>query len=274
MKKAREPSSREQKLKELITELHKFDCWIDFKKLKKIVSYGNALVPHLEKILCNVLGNRSKISLQNPPKDAEWFIVIHVLYLLAQLRSENSLDLILEFLSQKVEFLDYWLHDILCEDIWEVIYYLGQNQLNELEAFVLNQNVNVFSRLTVCTALIQMSARHKSKREEVARIFKRVFGLENEDPDFIGLLASELLDIKDESLHSGILNAIEQHNVWPGIISTQEVHLLYKNKKVRTLEVLDIFQRYKCFRQYGHFAQSRPLKPIKMKSSRKLKNQS
>jgi hypothetical protein len=274
MKKDGELNPHKQKIEKLINELHKFDCWIDFEKLREIVSYGNAIVPYLEKIISNALKKRAKFNLKAPPKDTDWFIVVHALYLLAQLRSEKSLDLVLEFLSQTQEYLDYWLHDLLIDDIWEVVYYLGRNQPNKLEAFVLNQNNSVFARLSVCTALIQISTRHKSKKEEITRIFKNVLASENEDPDFIGLLASELLDIKDECLRSSILRALKQQNVWPGIISAEEVKLLYENKKVRTLKPLDIFQRYEYFRQDAYFAQTSPLKPLIKKKVRKLKDHS
>lgn len=274
MKKDGELDQHKQKIEKLINELHKFDCWIDFEKLRKIVSYSNATVPYLETIIQNALKTRAKINLWALPKDkdTDWFTVVHALYLLAQLRSEKSLDLVLEFLAQKQEFLDYWLHDLLLDDIWEVVYYLGRNQPKKCEAFVLNQNNTVFARLSVCTALIQIMTHHKSKKEEITRIFKKVLALENEDPDFVGLLASELLDIRDEYLRSSILRALKQQNVWPGIISAEEVKLLYEKKKVRTMNPLDIFQRYDYFRQYAYFAQTSPFKPLRKKKPSKIKD--
>ncbi|MFQ5824016.1 MAG: DUF1186 domain-containing protein [bacterium] len=264
---------KEQKLEALIKELHHVDCWIDFKKLKEIVSYGQIVVPHLEEILQTALKKSSGINITNPPTGTDWFIVVHALYLLAQLRSEDSLDLVLAFLSQEQEILNYWLQDLLIEDIWEVVYFLGQNQLEKLEAFILNQNNNIFSRLAVGTALIQISAHDGSKKDNVARIIKKVLGLEKEDPDFIGLLSCELLDIKDEALRTSILEALEKHDVWPGLVSADEVQLIYKNKNLRAMIPLDIFQRYENFRQYAYFAQTSPFKPQKRKTRQKLANQ-
>ncbi|MFQ5707091.1 MAG: DUF1186 domain-containing protein [bacterium] len=274
MQKDEKLKFNEKRLETLIQELYKIDCWIDYEKLRELISCGREAIPYLESILRSTLENRSKIDYTTPPSDKEWFLVIHALYLLAHLRAHESLDLVLEILSQKQEFLDYWLHDLLNDDIWEVVYYLGQPHLKKLEAFVLNQEINLFSRLTVCTALIQISAHNQAKRAAIAAIFTKVLDLENEDPDFIGLLASELLDIKDESLRPQILQALERHGVWPGIVSTEEVQISYKNKKIRKLKPLDIFQRYDFFRQYAYFAQTSPFKPLKQEKRRKLENHS
>lgn len=264
---------KEAKLDALIQELHNYDCWIDFEKLEEIVSYGAEAVPHLEEILRTALEKRAEINLSSPPEDSHWFLVVHALYLLAHLRSEDSLDLVLEFLAQEQEILDYWLHDLLNEDIWEVVYFLGRNQLEKLEACVLNQKINIFSRLAVCTALIQISAHLESKKEAVARIIKKLLGLEKEDPDFIGLVASELLDIKDKTLQTSILEALEKHDVWPGIVSADEVRKLYKSNKVRAREPLDIYKRYEYFRHHAYFAETSPFRPHERKKRRKAEKQ-
>lgn len=263
----------EFKLPKLIKELHHVDCWIDFNKLQRLLDYGDEAVPELENIVRKALHRRTTQDFTAPPSDMPWYTVLHALYLLAELRSERSLDLVLEFLSQKEEFLDYWLHDLLNDDIWEVVYYLGQNQIDKLEAFVLNQKVSVFARLTVCTALIQIAAHDARKAPRVSAIFKKVLALEKEDPDFIGLLASELLDLKRDELKPAILEALDRHGVWEGIISAEEVEQSYRKRSVRKLNPLDLFERYEFFRQYAYFAQTSPFKPRKA-TRRKLKDQS
>ncbi|MFQ5865258.1 MAG: DUF1186 domain-containing protein [bacterium] len=261
---------RGQKLGVLIEQLENLDDWGDIRKVEEIASYGPKVVPYLEDILLTALEKSSKISLTNPPKDSDRFIVIHALYLLAHLQPEDSLDLVLQFLSQKQEILNCWLPDLLTEDIWEVVYFLGQNTIEKLEGFVLNQDNNMFSRLAVCTALIQMSANHESKKRAVARIVKKVLELEKEDPDFIGLLVSELLDIKDMTLQASILEALKRHDVWPGIISAEEVQLLYNKKEIRARAPLGIHKRYEYFRQCAHSVQTSPFNPQKRKKRRKV----
>ena len=69
--------------------------------------------------------------------------------LLAHLRAEDTLDIVLEFLALEQRALDYWLHDLLNDDLWEIIYLLGTNQIDELDEFVLNDANNIFYPLKI-----------------------------------------------------------------------------------------------------------------------------
>lgn len=246
----------QRRLETLLRDLRTADCSIESEKLQEILSFGSLAVPRLEAIIQNVLRKSSKIESNIAPKNTEWFILVHALYLLAHLRSEKSLALVLDFMSQKQQILDYWLHDLLNEDIWEVVYLLGRNQLTTLEEFVLNQENNSFSRLAVCTALVQIALNNTSKQKDVGKIFRKVLKLENEDPDFIGLVVSELMDLLDEGLRPLILNALEENDVWSGIISPEEVNRSYQNKHTRTLAPLDLSERYEYFRQQAYFSKT------------------
>ncbi|NIR50968.1 DUF1186 domain-containing protein [candidate division KSB1 bacterium] len=258
MRRGGENHSQETKLQDLIHELHKVDSRIDDNTLKEIVAFGSQAVPYLENILRQALQKSSNINVKTPQGDKDWFVVIHALYLLAELRSEDSLGLVLEFLSQKQDVLDYWLHELLDEDVWETLFFLGQNRLDELQTFVLDQSNNVFSRLAVCTALVQIGLHDSSKMSQITEIFKQVLTLKDEDSDFSGLLVSELLDLKDEALKPALLEAIEQNDVWEGIITVEEVNSIYENKRTRKLEPLNIFERYWLFRQYTNFTATSP----------------
>lgn len=256
--------SKTPKLETLVKELYSIDCTIENEKLKAILSYGNLAVPHLKKIIRDVL------DLKISPDHDNWFVVLHALYLLAHLKAEDSLDLVLEFLSQKQKILDNWLHDLLIEDIWEVIYFLGGNKLDKLQSFILNDKNNLFSRLAVTTALVQIALRNRSKRKGVVSIFKKVLQLENEDADFMGLVASELLDLKDESLKPYLIEALHKNAVWSGLLTSDEINLSYQNARTRKMTPLDLFERYKLFRQYAYFAKTVPDVVYRIEKVRKL----
>lgn len=244
--------SKQRKLEALVKELYVTDCTIEDEKLKAILSHGNLAVSHLSKIITKAIDSKPSTNGVNQ------FVVIHAFYLLAQLKAEEVLEAILEFLSQKQETLDSWMHDLLSEDIWEVIYFLGSNQLDKLEAFILNNRNNLFSRLTVATALIQIALHDNSKWKHIAAIFKKTLRLENDDPDFIGLVASELLDLKDESLRPYIIEALQKNTVWSGLLTPDEVNQSYQNHCTRKMTPLNLFERYEYFRQYACFSKASP----------------
>jgi len=239
-------------LNQLIKKFCLKDNWIDQKQIDEILSFGSKAVPHLERILADVNSQKNRIDLRIPPKKPGWFVPLYSLYLLAHLRSENSLDTVLEFLSKKQEILDYWLHDFLNEDIWEVIYLLGENQLEKLQGFVLNKELNCFARLAVCTALIQIALNFQTKKRTVSKIFTKVLKSENEDSEFIGLLVSELMDLQDEALKPLMLKALDENFVWSGIISSEEVNAGFQKKRVRRVAPLDLPQRIEHFKQYAY----------------------
>ena len=227
------------------------DKWIDDGQIAEILSFGSQAVPHLERILKDAARKSTGIDLKIPGNPG-WFVPAYSLYLLAHLRSEDSLEAILEFLSQKQETLDYWLHDFLNEDIWEIIYLLGQNQLEKLQVFVLNREHNCFARLAVCTALIQIALNFQAKKRIVSEIFTELLKSENEDSEFIGLLVSELMDLQDEALKPLMLKALEKNFVWSGIISSEEVNSGFQKKRVRRVTPFDLPQRIEHFKQYAY----------------------
>ncbi len=229
------------------------DKWIDESQIDEILSFGSQTVPHLERILKDAASKSTGIDLKIPGNPGR-FVPAYSLYLLAHLRSEDSLDAILEFFSQKQETLDYWLHDFLNEDIWEIVYLLGQNQLEKLQGFVLNKEHNCFARLAVCTALIQIALNFQAKKRTVSEIFTELLKSENEDSEFIGLLVSELMDLQDEALKPLMLKALEKNLIWSGIISSEEVNSGFKKKRVRKIVPLELAQRIEYFKQYAYGA--------------------
>lgn len=239
-------------LNQLIKRFRSNDNWVDQNQIDEILSFGSQAVPNLEQILTDVIRQDNRVDLKIPPKDPGWYVPATSLYLLAHLRSEDSLDALLEFLSQKQEILDYWLHDFLNENIWEVIYFLGGNQLEKLQRFVLNKELDCFARLSVCTALIQTALNFEARKGTVSKIFTKLLKSENEDSEFIGLLVSELMDLQDKSLKPLMLKALETNFVWSGIISSEEVNSGFQRKRVRKVAPLDLSQRIEYFKQYAY----------------------
>ncbi|MFQ5486674.1 MAG: DUF1186 domain-containing protein, partial [Desulfobacterales bacterium] len=240
---------KDPRLIELIDELQTIDCRIESQKLKELASFGSQLVPHLEEFIHKALQKSATQNHQKLPQTLESYRVVHALYLLAHLKSEKSLALILEFLAQKQEIVDFWLSDFVSDEIWEVLFLLGKNQLQRLEGFILDQHKNVFSRLAVCTAIVQIALHYPAKKQKAIHIFRQLLNLKCEEPDFMGLVVSELLDLKEASLRDDILQALQRNEVWSGIISAEEVDWCYANKRPRKLTPLNIFKRYALLRQ-------------------------
>lgn len=250
--RSRDPSL----LARLIEELHHHDCSISNESLEELVACGPAVVPHLEAIIEAKLVEKGFLNLTKPPRNTEWFIVVHAFYLLAHLRSERSLGLVLEFLGERQEFVDYWLNDLLDGDLWEIPFLLGKHRLGLLESFLLNGQANPFSRLAVGTALVQIALHFNSKFEPVCQIFEHLLTRKHEDSDFVGLICSELLDLRAPALQPVILHALSGNSVWPGLLTSANVEQAYKRNHRRILRPLALLDRYESFRQSAYFAKT------------------
>lgn len=258
MKRGGNSGANQRQLVNLLNELRTADDWLDNDTLKKIVSYGQPVVPHLEEIL--------KLSLKITPSTPQTasnqigsYAVLHVLFILAHLRSESSLPVVLEFLSQKPDFLDCYLHDSLLDEIWEVVFWLGANHILKLEKFILNPKNNTLSRLAVCTALIQIALHHPARKTRVTQVFKELLNLKKDDPDFVGLMISELLDLKSAALRPHILAALERNKIWSGIISAEDIRRSYMSPHLRKLAPTDLFARYRLYTRFARVTSVRKI---------------
>jgi hypothetical protein len=264
--------SHDRKLTGLIRELHRNDCTIDFAKIEELLSFGKLAAPHLEAILKDALLQSRKINPDKPPKGTEWFVVVHALCLLAHLKSTQSLEIVLHFLGMEQRFLDYWLQDLLSEELWELIYLLSNGQTEPLHSFLLDRKNNPFSRLSVCTALAQMALAGMMKEEECSAILANVLRQDDEDPDFIGLMVSEISVLRNPALKEVSLQSLRTSDVWPGIISEEEIELLYRSPKPPPRYPLSLWQRYTYFRQTAHFPRSSSMRVVREVKERELSN--
>ncbi|WP_294233224.1 DUF1186 domain-containing protein [uncultured Chryseobacterium sp.] len=82
---------------------------------------------------------------------------IHVLLLLRELKAEEALEDILDFISNDEDFLEFWLDDFLSEYLWEVIFVLSENKRETLKDFLLKPGIYSFSKGAVLSAMVQAS---------------------------------------------------------------------------------------------------------------------
>lgn len=232
--------------------------WLDQETLEELIADGPNLIPKLEQIIDEALKMSKTMKASPQPSETNWIATVQALYLLAHLNAQDSFHLILEFLAQKQERLTHWLPDIVSDDIWEVLYLLGRDHIDELHRFVLDPNANEFSKLSACTALVQIALNNPAKTDSVVRVFSDLLQTQDQDPDFVGLVAAELMDLKEKRLHGVILEALRHNDVWSGIISEDEVNASYRKNRVRKMLPESIFERIEQFRQITHYKSTSP----------------
>ena len=129
---------------------------------------------------------------------------IHALFLLAELRSEQSIDLVLELCSQNSDFLEFWLSDHITESLPEIFYFIGANQLDKLKEFVKQPNIYSYVRTAISTSVSQIVFHHPNRRREVLEWYEDVFKFfinaklkDNViDTDTISLMVTEAKEVR------------------------------------------------------------------------------
>ncbi|MBD0279378.1 MAG: DUF1186 domain-containing protein, partial [Flavisolibacter sp.] len=147
--------------------------------------------------------------------------IVHALLLLQELEAQEGLPAVLEFLRQPEELLDYWLSDLLTENIWQVVYATGKDQLPVLEDFLKEPLNYTYARSSVSTAISQLALHQPERREEVIALYKRLLAFYYENKD-----NAEIFDL---TLTSFVLGDIIDFN---GRELTDEIKHFYEEELV------------------------------------------
>lgn len=142
----------------------------------------------------------------------------HALYFLTALKSYESLDCILDILRQDDELLEYWFADSIDSYFNVTLYLLGENQLNVLKAFALEENIIGWNRAKACKVATQVALKQPERREEVLSWFKEIIDFHLQNPDnealidthFLSCLIGELTDFVAIELENDIKALYEQ----------------------------------------------------------------
>jgi len=245
-------------IRDKISAMFKLDCWVEADDITEILSFGDKAVPYFEEMLEKIFRESRDCDLESARPQTEWFAAIHSLCFLAHFGAPRSLKVVLSFLAQKQEVLDHWLHDVLSEDLWEIIFLLGRYCPDPLHEFVLDRAANLFSRLAAVTALVQIGIHNETAREDVIATFRKLLAMKHEDADFMGLVVSELLDLKAPELLQDMLRVLQEYDIPPQIITGDDVRHCMQNRAPRKLIPLDIRDRYRYFQQLAYFSKTTP----------------
>lgn len=234
-------------MEKLINELYNIDFFIERSKLERILNQGEDIIPYLEDMIDDGINNYEKYKKEEAQlkENFEWFFVLHALFLLAELEAEKSLPKILELLSQDYEVLDFWMGDLLTEDVRHVICKLGKNQLGKLEDFLKDKSNTEFVRAEVSSGLVQIVLNNPEKRNEILEIYRDILVTED-NIDLLGLIICDILNFNGWELKEEIYQAFEQGKVNEMIVNRKNIY--FDKKRCKTKKNWNIFKQYDEYR--------------------------
>ena len=241
----------------LVQELYKHGMNIDHELIKQILSLPRVtLIRDLHKVVYDSINRYDYFVNETTYAEATHTFMFHAIFLLTELKSEESLQVVLDILRQDDKFIDFWFFDVLSHVMWECLFVTGQNKLNELLDFLKEPNRDCYNRTEVSTAISQLAIYQPGRREEVICLYKDLlqYFLQHKDDDrlidtdLIGMIVSDILEIPAPELIPGITEIYRNKLVNPGmagslikVLKEFEMLQLYDKKR----NVYDIYGRYR-----------------------------
>ncbi|MEO6166646.1 MAG: DUF1186 domain-containing protein [Chitinophagales bacterium] len=241
-----------------IMELYQNDLSITQDTILQLLALpGTTLIADLENVVLDSIARYKYFSSLDWNDQTHYFLQ-HALFLLTELKAEESLQTVLHLLRQDDEFTNYWFADHMTDCIWECLYMLGQNSLPELKDYLFEPNHSSYSRSIVSFAVSQIAMHEPQRRQEVIQWFDEAFDhfLKNQtddtiiDSELIGLMIGDVLDIEGRELREQLKKLHEAGLVTESISGDwQEVSKELDRPFVRSKEM----ELYGIFDKYNHF---------------------
>ena len=238
-----------------INNLYKYGLAITHENLIEILALPReTVIADLEKLLQDAVSRYQHFSKSEWKEDTHHF-PLHAICLLAELKSENSLPAVLNFLENNKEVLEYWLGDHQTGTLWLPLYLLSQSKSELLKQFLLKPGIDTYSKTAVSEALAQTALHHPPKRNEIAAVYKDVLShyiyaqpKDNIiDSDFLGLTIGDIIGCGFTELLPMIKELYDKKYVSIGINGTYEkVEKYFKHPVAKDdkRDIQNIFELY------------------------------
>lgn len=187
--------------------------------------------------------------------------LLHALFLLGELRAEESLDTVLEVMRQDDDFCEYHFGDS-CSDILPLtLYYVGGNQLPKLLNYIKEPSLNAYFRANTFSMIRVIDENHPERREEIIEWCREAlnFFLDHVndkllyDASLISLFIIDLIDMDAVELLPELERICETGQVDEmdcGDIDTVKAQMLDPlDEPMDTWPLMDIYERYQEYDQ-------------------------
>ena len=189
------------------------------------------------------------------------FFVIHALLLLKEIEATDSLQAVLEILSQSNDYLEFYLSDFITELLWGVLFVLGKNRWDLFLDFMKRPGIYTYSKTEISVAVSQLALHFTERKKEALNWYKHILEYYNEasgkdnlvDSNLIGLMISDIIEIKtsDQKIIEIIENLYQKGYVAESTCGTfEEVKAdinsteIYPHSKRQIQDIKSIYAEY------------------------------
>jgi len=197
---------------EFINQLYEYDFGIDFDIIEELLQSDRLkIINDLNKVLTDSIERYkyfSEKATDEGYKEEELSFLLHAIFLLGELEASESLENILEILSQEYEFIEFYISDTLTEYVWIAIYKIAQNKLDVCKEFMQRPGIESFHRSVVSEAIMQIALHQPQRRDEVVSWYRDLFqfylnsSIDDNvlDSGLLGMMVADVLDFGGKEL--------------------------------------------------------------------------
>lgn len=147
-----------------IEALYEYNWEIPKEKIEQLLAMPrNTLVDDLHKVLDDTMSRFDYFYEKDWEEETHNFPV-HALFLLAELRSKDSLKHALNLIRQDDEWVEYWFSDMITEHFPMLFYKMIGNDWSILKSYLLEPNNASFQRMVITSAITITAYHHPEKR--------------------------------------------------------------------------------------------------------------
>ncbi|GAA4850592.1 YecA family protein [Algivirga pacifica] len=208
------------------------------KDIEQVMALPKAsLIEDLKIILedsINRFNHFNKSIKENGEEESQVAFLQHAFLILAELKASEALPETLEVLRQNGKVLNLYLEHFLHEYMSHVILRIGKNELGMLKQFMKEKGINLFAKLAVVEATLQVALHDPERKQEVEEWFEEILEFfKNAQPE-------------DNVIDSALLGTIMSHVIDGGF-----EHLLPLTEEVYNTGYVDeiICGDYEAFKQ-------------------------
>ena len=205
---------KEMETELLITEMVSLCLEVPQELAQEIASRDDA-ISYLQGILQN-----EKYWYQGGPGDA--WAPIHAIHILPLIKTKDAFELLLDIMKDESDALGDWI----TESTPTLIAAFGENAIERLKEYILDETFDIYVRGSVATALNVIAHQYPDKKDDIKSFLSKL--LEDiSDPTLAAFFIDELLSFKDQNLLPQIHTAFEKGRIDTNVIGRDDVDWVF-----------------------------------------------
>ncbi len=208
-----------------VKQLYNNDFQIDSEIIDGLLSSDREiLITDLNKVLSDSIERYKYFSDKANDEgytDKNFTFLMHALFSLGELEASESLENVFEILSQDYDFIEFYISDILTEDVWIALYKIANNKLDACKEFMQKPGVETFHKSVISEMVMQIALHQPQRRDEVVNWYRDLFrfflnsSIDDNiiDSGLLGMMIGDVLNFSGKELLIEIEQLFEKQMV-------------------------------------------------------------